>query len=225
MRKLDLRGLGLRTLGLLAAVAALSMGEAADAARLYRWTTEDGTVAYADDVKRIPERYRARAETVMTRGLEGYGRLTPTDARATSDYAARLTDRLEYLRGASATSAAAERVWVRDRAARASAIEGLALGGMQETVRRRRVLDADGNPVWRERRLPSQLHEPVPQVGLAIDPDSEDPVIVERVQMRDDDGFTRRGTVVRQGDRILSVVKGDSHHFSPHEFLDESDFE
>lgn len=44
----------------------------------FRWITVDGTVAFADDLKRVPERYRASAERVeFEHGLDGYARFTP----------------------------------------------------------------------------------------------------------------------------------------------------
>lgn len=44
----------------------------------FRWVTVDGTVSFTDDLKRVPERYRASAERVeFEDGLDGYARFTP----------------------------------------------------------------------------------------------------------------------------------------------------
>src|SRR5262245_29594225 len=73
------------------ALAALVLAGSAAADRAYyTWQTEEGAVAFTDDAKAIPEAYRKQAQRRTLRSLESYERLTPNDARATSDYAARL---------------------------------------------------------------------------------------------------------------------------------------
>jgi hypothetical protein len=44
---------------------------------VYTWTTEDGTVAFTDDVKHVPARYRAQVRVKPMEDLQGYDRYTP----------------------------------------------------------------------------------------------------------------------------------------------------
>jgi hypothetical protein len=213
--------------GALAAMVVGSLaGGVATAGTLYRWETEDGGIAFADDLKRIPERYRAKAEPVAMEGLSAYERYTPTDPNASKDYAERLATRLEGLRAAAAEDEAAQAEPNASAERRqAEPPSSIALESVRETVDRRRVRGPLGLPVWRETRRLQSVREPTPILGVQPDPDSDEPIVVEEIQVRDSDRFTRRATVVRQGDRILSIVKGPKHHFSPRDFVDESDLE
>jgi hypothetical protein len=47
-------------------------------------------------------------------------------------------------------------------------------------------------------------------VGIPVAGDSDEPVVIENVRFRHNDEMaTRHNTVVRQGDRVLTVIKGD----------------
>lgn len=184
----------------------------APAGTLYRWTTEDGTLAFADDARRIPERYREGAEEVQTEGLTGYQRLTPTDAAAQERHAERLAERLEGLREQSGVNDEPAGVIVLEDPAGEHPVEGIALQSVRETVGRRRVNTANG-PRWRRTTRLQTVDQPVPVLGVTPDPDSDEPVIVERVRARSRDSLvTRHVTVVRQGDRVLSVIKPRARH-------------
>lgn len=44
----------------------------------FRWVTVDGGIGFADDLKRVPEAYRASAERVeIEGGLDTYRKFTP----------------------------------------------------------------------------------------------------------------------------------------------------
>ena len=47
-----------------------SLAAPAAAGTLYSWTTEEGTIAFTDDAKRIPARYRDVAKRRQVGGLE-----------------------------------------------------------------------------------------------------------------------------------------------------------
>jgi hypothetical protein len=83
---------------LVGALLATALATPAVAGSLYRWTAPDGSVSFTDDPKRIPESHREGAERIATRGLDDYGRYTPTRPAEGSDYTARLAERLERLR-------------------------------------------------------------------------------------------------------------------------------
>ena len=194
-------------------LVALAAAPAAEAGTMYRWETESGTLAYADDVKRIPDRYRAKAEAIVSENLDGYSRFTPTDAGAQQIHADRLAERLDGLRGLTADEAS-ETGTVGEGAApvRRHPVQGIALQDLGEQGQRRRI---DTDDETRSRRVaPQQAVEPVLDVNA--DPDSDAPVVVERMRARPRGSLTtRRITVVRQGDRILSVIKPRSYNSSP----------
>lgn len=225
---MSMRTLSMRVLGWSAVAGSLLVGSAAGAGTLYRWTTESGSVAYADDLKRVPERYRDRVDTVTSEALADYGRLTPTDPVASQEYADRLAERLEGLREAAAEAegdyAAGERLAAREPAPeRSNGVSGLALQSTRETVGRRRVLGSDGRWHWVRTTRSQIVDAPTPTLSVDRDPDGG-PVVVEKLRVIDDDGFTRHVTVVRQGDRVLNVIKGRQNHGSS-DFPRESDLE
>ncbi|HZO08126.1 MAG TPA: hypothetical protein VFC77_02010 [Myxococcota bacterium] len=89
------------------AVAVWAGASAADTA-YYTWQTEEGATAFADDLRSVPEAYRAQAQRRTLSKLSGYAQLTPSDSRAQAGYAARLDERLAYLRALNAPAAPRE---------------------------------------------------------------------------------------------------------------------
>lgn len=186
----------------------LSTAGPASAGQLYRWTTSDGTVAYSDDAKRVPVAYRARAARTTIRSLEGYDRFTPADADAQDRHAERLAARLERLRELNAPATPLAPV-----AAPGHPVGALDLRSARRVSERRLVgFDRQGHRVYRRSDRMRSLEEPVPHVGLAVDPDDPAPVIIERRRVLDEDtGVTRHVTVVEQGGRVLGIVKPRVH--------------
>jgi hypothetical protein len=68
----------------------LALAVSANAGGLYRWTNADGVVSFSDDVKRIPEAYRASAVVVKKASLASYERYTPAQAAESKSYRERL---------------------------------------------------------------------------------------------------------------------------------------
>jgi hypothetical protein len=96
-----------KTLSVCLLLSALVAGPAS-AGSVYRWTADDGSVAFADDAKKIPSQYRASAKVVRTGDLDGYGRYTPAETRAASrERAIQLEERLVRLRELNETPALA----------------------------------------------------------------------------------------------------------------------
>src|SRR5262245_38089061 len=80
-------------------VVTLALAGSAFAGSVYRWTLEDGSVAYSDDAKRIPPQYRASAKVVRTGDLGSYARYTPAETRAASqERTLQLMERISRLR-------------------------------------------------------------------------------------------------------------------------------
>jgi hypothetical protein len=89
----------LKLLPLTSLLLTVALAPAAFAGSVYRWTLEDGSVAYTDDAKRIPPQYRASAKVVRTGDLGGYARYTPAETRAASQARSlQLRERIERLR-------------------------------------------------------------------------------------------------------------------------------
>lgn len=194
-------GLGAGTLLLAAAPAG--------AGTLYRWESENGTLSFADDPRRVPERYRDQAVEIQTDGLDGYGRFTPTDGAAQQVHSERLSERLDGLREQSGVGSELPGVVVIEEPPAAHPLEGIALQSQQKTQGRRRANTASG---WKRTTRVQTVDTPMPVLGVQADTDSDEPVVVERVRVRPRHSMvTRHVTVVRQGDRVLSVIKPRSH--------------
>jgi len=172
MRKLTL----LELLG--GSFLALAVATSAAAENVYRWTADDGSVAFTDDAKRIPAQYREQAQRTRTGDLTSYGRYTPSGAAA-RERDTQLAERLDRLR---------------------------------------EMNDADYAPSAPGRPGPStqtilQLNR---RSSIAIPNDQivgDEPIVVEQRRVRDRNNIsTTHVTVVRQGDRILSVVRPESAH-------------
>jgi hypothetical protein len=159
------------------------------AGTLYKWTAEDGSVAFTDDAKRVPERYRSQVKTIRTGGLDTYARFTPSDSAKQSEQQRRLQERLERLRALNQPAAT---------------VAAPAPGGQPEIMIRANQ-----------------------RTALTIPNDATDgePVVVEEMRVRNPDSLaTRHVTVVRQGDRVLSVLKPASPA-GPLDGPSEADFE
>ena len=170
----------MRTLNMLSGIGlALALAAGAQAGGLYRWTNADGVVAFSDDLKRIPEAYRASAVSVSRSSLASYPRYTPAPAAESKSYRERLGTHLERMRALN-EEVAAERL-----AATARPPQG-SLGDVRVS-----------------RKLSLALPEDVRS--------SEEPIVVEEHRVRDGD-TTTHVYVVRQGDRVLSVMRPHTNH-------------
>jgi len=152
------------------------LGAPALAETVYRWSADDGSVAFTDDAKRIPAQYRDQAQQTHTGDLKSYPRYTPM--RTAPARAAGTADRIERARAADACEAAP--------AATAS------------TPSTQTIL-----------QLNRRSSIAIPNEQLTGD----GPIVVEQRRVRDRNNIsTTHVTVVRQGDRILSVVRPESAH-------------
>jgi hypothetical protein len=184
----------------------LTTGSSASAGELYRWVTSDGTIAFTDDAKRVPQAYRGEARRSTAAPLHTFSRFTPVDAKAEAVRAAELEARLGYLRALNEPGALAaeEDLGAPD----APAVSHLDLRSEERIEGRKLVGFRNGRPVYRRTSRPRSVDAPVPSLALPLDPDSHEPVVVEKRRVFDSDsGTTRHVTVVQQGERILSIVK------------------
>jgi len=174
---------GSATRAALLLAVALSIATPVIAGTVYTWRTEDGTVSFTDDQKHIPSRYRSQAEARQTKDLDGYKRFTPADKSTTdATYANRLNERLAALQGEDAPA--------RRGVDRAGSSDGISVivGGT---------------------RYGSNAMV-VPTGGTR---DGDAPTIVEQRRTKPSDSMaTRHETVVKQGDRIISIQRNEKSH-------------
>lgn len=97
---------GARTAIGLAVGLGLLLAAPASQAEIYAWRTEDGGYAYTDDRDQVPARYASQVKVLAGGKLSDYARFTKQDTAATDRYAARLADRLAYLRAVNAPEVA-----------------------------------------------------------------------------------------------------------------------
>jgi len=78
---------------------------------IYSWDTGDGNVAFTDNPKNVPSRYRDQVKVRPSAGIDVYARFTAEDSAQTDRYSDQLARRIEYLRqtnnGRAVASAAA----------------------------------------------------------------------------------------------------------------------
>ena len=159
-------------------LVALMISSSANAGSLYRWTNADGVVAFSDEMKRVPEAYRASAVRIQTASLASYKRFTPAQPAQSKSYAEQLDAQVRRLRVLNAE------------------------------------VDAEQAPVARatgpelgQVRVNGRLSIALPGSQLA----SDEPLRVEEHRVRTGD-TTTHVYIVRQGDRILSVVRPHTNH-------------
>ena len=163
----------------LARAAALVAALAAPAAAdpVYSWRTEDGGYAFTDDPKGVPARYRDQAQAREAGRLHDYKRYTPADGAASQRYAEQLTRRLEHLRAVND-----DRVVSNDER------------GVRGSQPRSAITMQSENDF-------------APSVEFTENTGGE-PIVVDTLFTRPEGKtVTRQTTVVRQGDKILSVVR------------------
>jgi len=151
---------------------------------VYRWTAADGSVSFADDLERVPARFRASARKIELGDLADYPRYTPQLEPARAARADRLFRRLEALRAANQPAARQ-------------------LAPAPGTSETQTIVRMDHGTALQ-----------IPNPGSAAGPEAEPLVVENiRVRERGGVS-TRHVTVLRQGGRIVSVVEGEGTHSS-----------
>jgi hypothetical protein len=77
---------------------ALVLATPAVAGDLYSWQTENGDVAYTDNPRKIPARYRSQAQKRAGERIEDYAKFSSGQPEETDRYAEQLAARVAYLR-------------------------------------------------------------------------------------------------------------------------------
>lgn len=181
----------------------LGTAGSAFAGNVYSWVTEDGTHAFTDDPKRIPAKHRDEAEARPMGDLKRYARYTVD--RTGKGYTDRLWQRQTELRDRAAAETPAV-------AAGPAGTVGTGLGYSVPFI-------GGGSPGG-HRAAQMQLG-----LGALGASGSDEPITVESVRMRPTAGqATRHWTIVKQGDRVIAVIKGENRDRSP-QGVSESDFD
>ncbi|MDP6980108.1 MAG: DUF4124 domain-containing protein [Myxococcota bacterium] len=169
-----------------ATALAFVLGASASAGTLYSWKTEDGTLAYSNDKKRIPAKYKAEAKTSKLGKMQNYERFTPGPKVGDKAYADRIVERLEVLRASDAS-------------------EVLSSGG--EAVSQPRPFVRLG--VNRGR---TDVEIPLGSGEVDAEPVVVETIRMKKTNGRQS---TRHFRVVKQGDNILAVIKDRIHENKP----------
>ncbi len=173
------------------------------AGNVYSWVTEDGTYAFTDDPKRIPAKHRSEAETRPMGDLQRYARYTVD--RTGKNYTDRLWQRQAELRERAVAEAPAVSAAPAGRSASGLTYSMPFIGG--------------GSPGG-HRGAQMQLG-----LGALAGQDGDEPITVESVRMKPTSSdATRHWTIVKQGDRVIAVIKGENRDRSP-EGVSESDYD
>ena len=161
---------------LFAAALALGLLPRGAAADYWRYTTESGSLAFTDDVKNVPARYKASAERIPEAKLDGYHRLSIVDSATATPriVGPRVVSVPEPSTDAVAAAPVAPAAPKRD-----GAVVSLDVGGVKID------LNADGDePIYVDKRQYNDLD------GNYID----------------HNGYMPPTTIVRRGDKPLAYI-------------------
>ncbi|MBY0398773.1 DUF4124 domain-containing protein [Myxococcota bacterium] len=159
------------------------------AGNVYSWITEDGTYAFTDDPKRIPAKHKDEAQARPMGDLKRYGRYTVD--RTDKSY----TDRLRQ-----------RQVDLREQAVAMPQVVVSGQGGGQGAGLTYNMPFNVGRSGGGQRGAGLQL--PLVGAGGAA---GDEPITVESVRVKPVDGeASRHMTIVKQGDRVISVFKGEN---------------
>jgi len=174
---------------ILTIVFALSSLAHAGTATVYRWRTADGTIGFADSLKRVPAEYRDQAKTQTVGTLRDYAKLTVEDSATRTKHSEAVAARLESLRE---TNRVLDHVLTR-----AKSPEGIAIitrtNGQSSAIE----IPADS--------YATESAEPIVIESIRMyDPESR---------------MTRTNTIYRRGDQIIAIRRPESPLINGRTFL------
>lgn len=191
---------------LLGALLITSLAGPALAGSVWSWETEDGSFAFTDDPKRIPAKHKTEAKQRFVGQLSRYERYTKLTADVEKPYTERLREQHSALRDVKAATAPNGAVVVgAPRTSTPDVFYGLPASG----GRGRAGAGASIN------------------VPLSVDQGYSDPepTTIESIRVKPRGSLaSRHWTVVKKGDRIISVIKGEKRQ-RPLDGPDEDDFD
>jgi len=189
---------------LVGALLVASLAGPAFAGNVYSWVTEDGTYAYTDDSKRIPAKHRSEAKKRSMGKLTRYERYTEISSDQSEAYEDRLLARRDSLREITV-----------------AAPQGAVAGAVAQRGLATDYTVAVTGGTTRSGRNGVSLKVPLDSQAEAAD----EPTVIESRRMKPSDSLaTRHWTVIKKGDRVVSVIKGERRQ-RPLKALSESDFD
>lgn len=170
------------------------------AGNVYSWVTDDGTYAFTDDSKRIPAKHRNEAKRKAMGKLTRYERFTGVETeKSKQSYGDRVLARRDALR---------------------TAPEGAVAGAVVSAGPSMDYTVAVTGGTTRSGRNGVSLRVP-----MGAQDGSDEPTVIESRRMDPSDSLaTRHWTIVKKGDHVVSVIKGERRQ-RPLKALSESDFD
>jgi len=191
----------------------IAMAGPVAAGNVYSWVTEDGTYAFTDDPKRIPAMHRDEAVSRPMGDLKRYARYTVD--RTGKTYTDRLRERQADLR---------ERAMAQQSVV-ATSPAPTAAGASSSLVYGVPFIGGGSPGGHRGAQMQLGLGSLTGAGANANAMASNEPITVESVRMQPSKGqATRHWTIIKQGDRVISVIKGENRDRKP-EGVSESDFD
>jgi len=160
------------------------------AGNVWSWVTEEGTYAYTDDPKRIPARHRDEARMRSMGKLSQYERYTEISTGSDQPYAEQLRERQSELRRMNETTPTSVVVGATPPREAGVAYAVPATGGRG--------------------RAGSGASIMVPLAKSRTESEAE-PTTIESIRVQPRGSLaTRHWTVVKRGDEIVTVIKGET---------------
>ena len=174
---------------LLGSLLVAGLAGPAFAGNVWSWRTEDGSFAFTDDSKRIPAKHRAEAKRKSMGKLTRYERFTKVSADVDGSYTDRIRARQSTLRARTETAS-----------------QGVVLGAVRTNDQELAfAIPASGG----RGRAGSGTSVILPLAQNQASSDSE-PTTIESIRVKPRDSLaSRHWTVVKKGDRVISVIKGE----------------
>jgi hypothetical protein len=190
---------------LLGAFLVVGLTGPAFAGNVYSWVTEDGTYAFTDDSKRIPAKHRAEVKKRPMGKLTRYERFTEVSSESRKPHADRIRERRMELRQMAT-------------AAPIGAVVGVAQPQSSGIVY---AVPVSGGSGRRGGGAGASIQVPV---GNQASADSG-LTTIESIRVKPRRNMaTRHWTVVKNGDRLVTVIKGELNQ-QPLKSKSESDFD
>ena len=162
----------------LALTLSLSLASPVVAGTIYSWKTEDGDVAFADNAKNVPARYRDAATTRASADLSEYPKYTSKHAEGTSLYEKQLAERVERLRRINAEAV--------------------------DDSNRQSAYDSSGRSAYGR----TEINVGGLSLSLEGQSNREPIIVERVRVRRRGQIASRHDTIVRQGDRTLAILRG-----------------
>ena len=189
---------------LLGAFLVAGLAGPAFAGNVYSWVTDDGTYSFTDNSKRIPAKHREEAQKRPMGKLTRYERYTRVASTTRKPYADRIRERQMELRETTST-------------APIGAVAGAMQSETQGLVYSTPVSGGNG----RSGGEGASVQIPIGELASA----APETTTIDSIRVKPRQSLaTRHWTVVKTGDRLVTVIRGELNQ-RPLKSKSESDFD